>query len=429
MDFLDLPACTAARGTVRLPGSKSISNRVLLLAALAKGTTRVRALLDSDDTRVMLDALRVLGVGVVRVGDSDDYEITGVGGVFPVKQAELFLGNAGTAFRSLTAACALSGGDYVLKGVARMHERPIGDLVDALRLLGARIDYLEQTGFPPLHIHPATLAGDTTQVRGNVSSQFLTGLMMALPLRQRTTTIEVVGELISRPYIGITLAMLRRFGIEVAQDGWQGFSVPESARYQSPGEIWVEGDASSASYFLAAGAIGGGVVRVEGVGADSVQGDVRFADALALMGAQIDMGPNWIEARAPQSGRLQAITLDCNHIPDAAMTLAVAALFADGVATLTNIASWRVKETDRIAAMAAELRKVGAMVEEGADYIRITPPQKLLPNAVIDTYDDHRMAMCLSLVTLGGVPIRINDPACVNKTFPTYFDALARIAR
>ncbi|MDP1929231.1 MAG: 3-phosphoshikimate 1-carboxyvinyltransferase [Thiobacillus sp.] len=429
MDFLDLPASTAARGTVRLPGSKSISNRVLLLAALAEGTTVVRALLDSDDTRVMLDALRVLGVGVVRVSDSDDYEITGVGGVFPVKQAELFLGNAGTAFRSLTAACALSGGDYVLKGVARMHERPIGDLVDALRLLGARIDYLEQAGFPPLHIHPATLAGDTTQVRGNVSSQFLTGLMMALPLRQRTTTIEVVGELISRPYIGITLAMLRRFGIEVAQDGWQGFSVPESARYQSPGEIWVEGDASSASYFLAAGAIGGGAVRVEGVGADSVQGDVRFADALALMGAQIEMGPNWIEARAPQSGRLQAITLDCNHIPDAAMTLAVAALFADGVTTLTNIASWRVKETDRIAAMATELRKVGAKVEEGADFIRITPPKKLLPNAVIDTYDDHRMAMCLSLVTLGGVPIRINDPACVNKTFPTYFDAFARIAR
>lgn len=429
MDFLDLPAHRTAQGTVRLPGSKSISNRVLLLAALAEGSTRVRALLDSDDTRVMLDALRALGVGVMRMGDSDDYDITGVGGAFPVKQAELFLGNAGTAFRSLTAACALSGGDYVLKGVARMHERPIGDLVDALRLLGARIDYLGQAGFPPLHIHPATLAGDTTQVRGNVSSQFLTGLMMALPLRQRTTTIEVVGELISRPYIGITLAMLRRFGIEVAQNGWQGFSVPGSARYQSPGEIWVEGDASSASYFLAAGAIGGGAVRVEGVGRDSVQGDVRFADALALMGAQIEIGPNWIEARAPQSGRLQAITLDCNHIPDAAMTLAVAALFADGVTTLNNIASWRVKETDRIAAMATELRKVGAAVEEGADFIRITPPPKLLPNAVIDTYDDHRMAMCLSLVTLGGVPIRINEPACVNKTFPAYFDAFARIAR
>ncbi|MBW8370845.1 MAG: 3-phosphoshikimate 1-carboxyvinyltransferase [Thiobacillus sp.] len=429
MEFLDLPPSTAARGTVRLPGSKSISNRVLLLAALAKGTTIVRALLDSDDTRVMLDALRALGVGVARVSDSDDYEITGVGGAFPVKQAELFLGNAGTAFRSLTAACALSGGEYVLKGVARMHERPIGDLVDALRRLGARIDYLGQEGFPPLKIHPAEIAGDATEVRGNVSSQFLTGLLMALPLRQRNTTIEVVGELISKPYIGITLAMLRRFGVEIARNGWQGFGVPAAARYQSPGEIWVEGDASSASYFLAAGAIGGGPVRVLGVGRDSVQGDVRFADALAKMGAQIDMGPNWIEASAPRNGRLKAIDLDCNAIPDAAMTLAVAALFADGTTTLRNIASWRVKETDRIAAMATELRKVGATVEEGADYIRITPPEELIPNAVIDTYDDHRMAMCLSLVTLGGVPMRINDPACVNKTFPTYFKIFAGIAQ
>jgi 3-phosphoshikimate 1-carboxyvinyltransferase len=429
MEFLDLPASTAARGTVRLPGSKSISNRVLLLAALAKGTTIVRALLDSDDTRVMLDALRTLEVGVARVSDSDDYEITGVGGAFPVKQAELFLGNAGTAFRSLTAACALSGGEYVLKGVARMHERPIGDLVDALRKLGARIDSLGQEGFPPLKIHPAEIAGDTTEVRGNVSSQFLTGLLMALPLRQRNTTIEVVGELISKPYIGITLAMLRRFGVDIARDGWERFGVPATARYQSPGEIWVEGDASSASYFLAAGAIGGGPVRVEGVGRDSVQGDVRFADALAQMGAQIDMGPNWIEASAPKNGRLKAIDLDCNAIPDAAMTLAVAALFADGVTTLRNIASWRVKETDRIAAMATELRKVGATVEEGADFIRITPPEELTPNAVIGTYDDHRMAMCLSLATLGGVPVRINDPACVNKTFPTYFKIFSSIAQ
>jgi 3-phosphoshikimate 1-carboxyvinyltransferase len=434
MDFLDLPAQSAAQGTVRLPGSKSISNRVLLLAALAAGTTTVRALLDSDDTRVMLDALRALGVGVARQknldgSNSDDYAITGVGGAFPVKQAELFLGNAGTAFRSLTAACALAGGEYVLKGVERMHERPIGDLVEALRLLGARIDYLGQEGFPPLAIHPAELAGDTTQVRGNVSSQFLTGLMMALPLRQRRTTIEVVGELISKPYIGITLAMLRRFGVAIEQDGWQRFTIPAQARYQSPDEIWVEGDASSASYFLAAGAIGGGPVRVEGVGRDSVQGDVRFAEALALMGAQIEMGPNWIEARAPASGRLVSIELDCNHIPDAAMTLAVAALFADGATTLTNIGSWRVKETDRIAAMAVELRKVGATVEEGADYIRITPPQTLLPNAVIDTYDDHRMAMCLSLVSLGGVPLRINEPACVNKTFPEYFKVFAGIVQ
>ena len=428
MDFLDLPACTQARGTVRLPGSKSISNRVLLLAALSDGVTEVHDLLDSDDTRHMLAALRTLGVGVEDRGNNH-WRIGGVGGAFPVKQAELFLGNAGTAFRPLTAALALAGGDYVLKGVARMHERPIGDLVDALQQLGAQIDYLGNPGFPPLHVHPAALAGDRAQVRGNVSSQFLTGLLMALPLRQKTTTVEVVGELISRPYIGITLAMLRRFGVEVAQDGWASFTVAADARYKSPGEIWVEGDASSASYFLAAGAIGGGPVRVEGVGRDSVQGDVRFADALALMGAQITMGPNWIEARAPQSGRLNAIDLDCNHIPDAAMTLAVAALFADGVTTLTNIASWRVKETDRIAAMATELRKVGATVDEGADFIRITPPDRLTPNAVIDTYDDHRMAMCLSLASLGGVPVRINEPGCVAKTFPEYFKAFAEIAR
>jgi 3-phosphoshikimate 1-carboxyvinyltransferase len=428
MDFLDLPASTQASGTVRLPGSKSISNRVLLLAALSDGVTEVYDLLDSDDTRHMLAALRTLGVGVEDRGDNH-WRITGVGGAFPVKQAELFLGNAGTAFRPLTAALALSGGDYVLKGVARMHERPIGDLVDALRQLGAQVDYLGNSGFPPLHVHPATPAGDRTQVRGNVSSQFLTGLLMALPLRQQTTTVEVAGELISKPYIGITLAMLRRFGVEVAQDGWASFTVAADARYTSPGEIYVEGDASSASYFLAAGAIGGGPVRVEGVGRHSVQGDVRFADALALMGAQIEMGPNWIEARAPESGRLKAIDLDCNHIPDAAMTLAVAALFADGVTRLTNIASWRVKETDRIAAMATELRKVGATVEEGADFIRITPPEKLTPNAVIDTYDDHRMAMCLSLVSLGGVPVRINEPGCVAKTFPDYFKAFAEIAR
>jgi 3-phosphoshikimate 1-carboxyvinyltransferase len=428
MDFLDLPGYTHASGTVRLPGSKSISNRVLLLAALADGVTEVHDLLDSDDTQHMLAALRVLGVGVEDCG-GNHWRITGVGGAFPVRQAELFLGNAGTAFRPLTAALALSGGDYVLRGVARMHERPIGDLVDALKQLGAQIDYLGKPGFPPLHIHPAMQAGERAQVRGNVSSQFLTGLLMALPLRQTATTVEVVGELISKPYIGITLAMLRRFGVEVVQDGWQTFAVSADARYRSPGEIHVEGDASSASYFLAAGAIGGGPVRVEGVGADSVQGDVGFADALALMGARIEKGPNWIEARAPETGRLKAIDLDCNHIPDAAMTLAVAALFADGVTTLSNIASWRVKETDRIAAMATELRKVGAMVEEGADFIRIVPPQMLIPNAVIDTYDDHRMAMCLSLATLGGVPLRVNDPACVNKTFPQYFKVFAEIAQ
>ena len=427
MDHLDLPAHSRAQGTVTLPGSKSISNRVLLLSALASGTTRVRALLDSDDTRVMLDALRTLGVGVHRIGDSDDYDITGVAGAFPVKNAELFLGNAGTAFRSLTAACALSGGEYVLKGVPRMHERPIGDLVDALRRLGARIDYLGQEGYPPLAIHPGDLAGEATRVRGNVSSQFLTGLLMTVPLLGKTTRVDIEGELISRPYIGITLAMLARFGITVAQDAWSSFTVDANARYVSPGEIWVEGDASSASYFIAAGAIAGGPVTVVGAGSESVQGDVAFADAMEKMGAVIEKTANSITARAPVSGKLKGVTLDCNAIPDAAMTLAVAALFADGPTTLTGIASWRVKETDRIAAMAAELRKVGAMVEEGADYLRVTPPAALTPNAEIDTYDDHRMAMCLSLVSLGGVPIRIKDPGCVAKTFPSYFEVFASV--
>jgi 3-phosphoshikimate 1-carboxyvinyltransferase len=370
-EFIDLPPLMSAQGTVRLPGSKSISNRVLLLAALSEGVTDVRDLLKSDDTDRMLEALHALGVGVESLGDNA-YRVTGCGGNFPVKEAKLFLGNAGTAFRPLTAALALSGGSYELSGVPRMHERPIGDLVDALRQLGANIEYLGNEGFPPLKISPANLAGDTVQVRGDVSSQFLTGLLMALPLTGQTVKVEVVGELISKPYIEITLAMMARFGVRVERKEWQSFVVFGGQRYVSPKEIYVEGDASSASYFLAAGAIGGGPLRVEGVGRDSVQGDVRFAEALQKMGAIITMGPNWMEASGSANGKLNSIDLDCNNIPDAAMTLAVAALFADGTTTLRNIASWRVKETDRIAAMATELRKTGATVEEGPDYICIT---------------------------------------------------------
>jgi 3-phosphoshikimate 1-carboxyvinyltransferase len=427
LESIDLPPLISARGTVRLPGSKSISNRVLLLAALSEGVTVVRDLLKSDDTDRMLEALATLGVAVEALGDNA-YRITGCAGDFPNKDAKLFLGNAGTAFRPLTAALALSGGSYELSGVPRMHERPIGDLVDALRQLGADIRYLGNEGFPPLKISPAKLAGDTAQVRGDVSSQFLTGLLMALPLLGRTVKVEVVGELISKPYIEITLAMMARFGVTVLRDGWRSFTVAAGSRYVSPQEIYVEGDASSASYFLAAGAIGGGAVRVEGVGADSVQGDKRFAEELAKMGARITMGPNWMEASGPTEGKLKAIDLDCNHIPDAAMTLAVAALFADGTTTLRNIASWRVKETDRIAAMATELRKVGATVEEGADYIRITPPVQF-EHAAIDTYDDHRMAMCFSLAAFDGAGVRINDPKCVAKTFPDYFTEFAKVTQ
>ena len=420
-NFLDLPPLLSARGTIRLPGSKSISNRILLLSALAQGTTEVQNLLHSDDTERMLDALNTLGVQVESLGNNTCL-VTGCGGNFPAKEAKLFLGNAGTAFRPLTAALALAGGNYELSGVPRMHERPIGDLVDALRQLGADISYLGNDGFPPLEISPAKLVGDIVQVRGDVSSQFLTGLLMALPLLNRTVKVEVVGELISKPYIEITLAMMKRFGVNVQRDDWRSFTVTADSRYIAPeGVLFVEGDASSASYFLAAGAIGGGPVHVEGIGENSVQGDVRFAEALRNMGAIItSQNSNFIEVEAPASGKLKAIDLDCNHIPDAAMTLAVVALFAEGTTTLRNIASWRVKETDRIAAMATELRKVGATVEEGADFIRITPPQKV-HHAAINTYDDHRMAMCFSLAAFGAEGIRINDPNCVAKTFPDYF--------
>jgi len=437
--FLDLPPLVGAAGTVRLPGSKSISNRVLLLAALASGTTTIHDLLDSDDTRVMLDALRALGCGIDPAGST--LRITGLGGQMKPDETllPLFLGNAGTAMRPLTAALALLGGEFELSGVPRMHERPIGDLVDALTQLGCHIDYLGNPGYPPLRIHPvahADLALDAPiRVRGDVSSQFLTALLLALPLAARNNiVIEVVGELISKPYIEITLNLLARFGIAVRRDGWERFTIPAGSRYSSPGDIHVEADASSASYFIALGAIATGVsgqdgIRIEGVGADSIQGDIRFIDAAQQMGALVDSGPNWLEVRRG-AWPLKAIDLDANHIPDAAMTLAVMALYADGPSTLRNIASWRVKETDRLAAMATELRKLGAAVEEGPDFLKVTPPAAWTP-ASIRTYDDHRMAMCFALAAFNpsGVHVRIEDPKCVGKTFPDYFEALFSVAR
>jgi 3-phosphoshikimate 1-carboxyvinyltransferase len=429
MESLLLKPHTKASGTITLPGSKSISNRTLLLAALASGTTDIRDLLASDDTDRMLDVLQKLGIKMQKTGERD-WQVIGNHGTFDVKQTELFLGNAGTAFRPITAALAFLGGDYTLSGVARMHERPIGDLVDALRQAGADIEYLSNSGFPPLKISPANIdASKPIKIRGDVSSQFLTALLMAAPLTKQTVTIEVVGELISKPYIEITLNLMAKFGVKVERDGWQRFVIAENSNYKSPGRVYVEGDASSASYFLAAGAIGGGPVRVYGMTRDSIQGDKEFASALVQMGATNTWFDNWIECRTPIGSKLIAVDMDCNHIPDAAMTLAVAALFAEGTTTLRNIASWRVKETDRLTAMATELRKVGATVEEGPDYIVITPPEKLTPNAVIDTYDDHRMAMCFSLVSLGGVPITINDPGCVAKTFPDYFERFAQITQ
>ncbi len=433
MDYVDLGPYSGAQGTVRLPGSKSISNRVLLLAALAEGETTISNLLDSDDTRVMLDALEKLGVKLTR-GD-DVCIVQGTRGAFTAKTADLFLGNAGTAIRPLTAALAVNGGDYRVHGVPRMHERPIGDLVDGLRQIGARIDYEANEGYPPLRIRAGALSVDEPiRVRGDVSSQFLTALLMTLPLVRTAsgeTVVEVEGELISKPYIEITMKLMERFGVGVEREGWQRFTVPAGVRYQSPGAIMVEGDASSASYFLAAGAIAGGPVRVVGVGRESIQGDVAFADALTAMGANVTMAADWMEVRGVghDHGRLEAVDMDFNLIPDAAMTIAICALFARGTTTLRNIGSWRVKETDRIAAMAKELRKLGAKVDEGEDFLVVTPPARLTPNAAIDTYDDHRMAMCFSLVSLGGVPVRINDPKCVAKTFPDYFDRFDTLVR
>ncbi|MNX30610.1 3-phosphoshikimate 1-carboxyvinyltransferase [compost metagenome] len=440
--FLDLPPLAGAAGTVRLPGSKSISNRVLLLAALASGTTTIHDLLDSDDTRVMLDALRALGCGIEPAGAS--LRITGLGGQLPPSLGAtllpLFLGNAGTAMRPLTAALSLLGGEFELSGVPRMHERPIGDLVDALTQLGCRIDYLGNPGYPPLRIHPVShdelALGAPIRVRGDVSSQFLTALLLALPLAAaHDIVIEVVGELISKPYIEITLNLLARFGITVQRDGWERFTIPAGSRYSSPGEIHVEADASSASYFIALGAIATGVsgqngIRIEGVGAASIQGDIRFIDAAQQMGARVDSGPNWLEIRRG-AWPLKAIDLDANHIPDAAMTLAVMALYADGPTTLRNIASWRVKETDRIDAMANELQKLGATVEAGPDFIRVHPlPAAGWRPASIRTYDDHRVAMCFSLAAFNpaGVPVRILEPHCVAKTFPDYFETLFSVA-
>ena len=443
--FLDLPPLAGAGGSVRLPGSKSISNRVLLLAALSAGTTAIHDLLDSDDTRVMLAALRQLGCRIApdNVAAGQPVMVTGIGGRLPAgTSATLFLGNAGTAMRPLTAALAVLGGHFEMTGVPRMYERPIGDLVDALRQLGCAIDYLGAQGYPPLKIRApdfSRFGAQPIRVRGDVSSQFLTALLMALPLlaAERAIAIEVTGELISKPYIHITLELLARFGIAVKNDHWQRFEIPAGSRYRSPGSIHVEADASSASYFIALGAIAAdgahdGGITIEGVGQDSIKGDIRFVEAARRMGARIDSGPNWLRA-ARGAWPLKAIDLDCNHIPDAAMTLAVMALYADGPSTLRNIASWRVKETDRIAAMAAELRKLGARVDEGADFIRITPPAAPADwqAASIHTYDDHRMAMCFSLAAFNpaGLPVRIEDPRCVGKTFPDYFETLFEVAR
>lgn len=424
-DSLTLQPIALVDGTVNLPGSKSVSNRALLLAALAKGTTRLTNLLDSDDVRHMLNALQALGVNFTLSDDRTVCEVVGQGGALKAEgPLELFLGNAGTAMRPLAAALCLGANNIVLTGEPRMKERPIGHLVDALRQGGAVVDYLEQPDYPPLRLKGGFRGGEVA-VDGSVSSQFLTALLMTAPLAESDTRIVIKGDLVSKPYIDITLNLMATFGVEVENEKYRAFHIRGQQQYQAPGEYLVEGDASSASYFLAAAAIKGGTVKVTGIGRNSMQGDIRFADVLEKMGARVEWGDDFI---ACTRGTLNAIDLDMNHIPDAAMTIATAALFAKGTTVMRNIYNWRVKETDRLAAMATELRKVGAEVEEGHDFIRITPPAQI-QFAEIGTYNDHRMAMCFSLVALSSTPVTILDPKCTAKTFPDYFEQLGRISQ
>ncbi len=416
---LKLEPIARVSGEVQIPGSKSLSNRILLIAALANGRTTISNLLDGDDVTYMLNALGKLGVQTELSQDRQTCVVHGRGGPFSEVAGELFLGNAGTAMRPLTAVLCAGHGEYTLTGEPRMFERPIADLVDALSQMGGAIEYLATPGYPPLKIISNGINGGNVTIDGSVSSQYLTALLIASPLAEQDVIIQIQGDLVSKPYIDITLHVMQSFGVQVKNINYQEFRVERGQHYQSPGEIMVEGDASSASYFLAAGAIAGGKVRVNGVGSNSVQGDRLFGEVLAAMGAQISYGANYIEAEP--GATLSAIDMDLNHIPDAAMTIATTALFAKGTTTIRNIENWRVKETDRLSAMATELIRLGATVDEGKDYLTITPPDHL-PHVAIDTYNDHRIAMCFSLVALGGTPVTINDPECINKTFPTYFE-------
>ena len=423
MQSLTLKPTPIVEGVVQLPGSKSLSNRLLLLSSLARGATEVRNLLDSDDTRHMTAALQTLGISLQFYDSGTKCLVESNGGPFAVREAELYLGNAGTAIRPLCAALCLGKGSFTLTGEPRMLERPIAHLVEALRQLGADIAYMKAEGYPPLKIDAAGLQGGRVSIKGNVSSQYLTSLLLASPLAQGELLIDIEGDLVSKPYIDMTIDVMRRFGVTVENDDYRQFRVPGGQVYASPGNVLVEGDASSATYFLSAAAIRGGTVRVNGVGADSIQGDIRHADVLERMGAVVRRGPDYIEV---SKGELHGLDLDLNHIPDAAMTVAVTALFAQGKTVIRNIGNWRVKETDRLAAMAAELRKVGGEVVEGPDYLEITPPERIQP-AAIDTYNDHRMAMSFSLASLGGAEITIMDPGCVSKTFPEYFDVFRTV--
>jgi len=426
MNTLTLEPIEKINGEVNLPGSKSLSNRALLLAALATGTTKITNLLQSDDTRHMLNALKQLGIEYTLSNDKTECVVVGnAGPIRSDKTQELFLGNAGTAMRPLCAALCLGEGAYMLTGEPRMKERPIGHLVDALREAGAKLSYIENESYPPLQIEASGLQGGDVSIDGAISSQFLTALLMAAPLASDDTHITIIGELVSKPYIDITLHMMKVFGIEVENNDYKTFTVKGGQTYTAVETYMVEGDASSASYFLAAAAIKGGTVKVTGIGKNSIQGDIQFIDVLEKMGAKVEWGDTYVSVTKDS---LNAIDMDFNHIPDAAMTIATTALFCEGTTILRNIYNWRVKETDRLYAMATELRKVGATVEEGEDYLKVTPP-KHLNHAAIDTYDDHRMAMCFSLLALDPISVTINEPECTAKTFPTYFEVLASISQ
>lgn len=425
MEQLTLNPIDKINGEVFLPGSKSLSNRALLIAALANGVTKITNLLVSDDINHMLNALRTLGIDYTLSDCGTECTVVGNNGFFSTnKPLELYLGNAGTAMRPLCAALAASEGEYVLTGEPRMKERPIGHLVDALAQLNGDIEYIENKDYPPVKIHGKALSGNTITIDGSISSQFLTAILMITPLLANDTQIVIEGDLVSKPYIDITLDIMSRFNVTVQNNDYKSFSVSGNQSYQAVEKYMVEGDASSASYFLAAGAIKGGEITVHGIGKLSVQGDKHFADVLEKMGAEV----RWEDESITVIGKpLIAVDMDMNHIPDAAMTIATTALFAKGTTSIRNIYNWRVKETDRLNAMATELRKVGAEVIEGEDFISITPPS-VLTHAEIDTYNDHRVAMCFSLVALSDTPVTINDPKCTAKTFPDYFDKLSQIS-
>jgi 3-phosphoshikimate 1-carboxyvinyltransferase len=426
-----MPECLAleyrkrAQGSVQLPGSKSIANRALLLAALARGTTHLRNLLDSDDTRHMRTALRSLGVQFTETPTATGIDITidGIGGRFAAAKQQLFLGNAGTAMRPLCAVLAFSSGEFELTGEARMYERPIGPLVAALRQLGGEISYTADEGYPPLRIRGVRGKGSEVEIDGSLSSQFISALLMSLPLRPEETRVRLTGDLVSLPYIELTLKLMARFGVQVEKLSPREYRVGADAVYTSPGDFMVEGDASSASYFLAAAAIAGGSVRVNGTGLNSIQGDKDFARVLEQMGAQVEWGDDYIEVTR---GTLHGGDFDLNAIPDAAMTIATTALFAEGPTIIKNVYNWRLKETDRLHAMATELRKTGAVVEESRDALHITPPATIR-RARVATYDDHRMAMCFALLTFAPAGVEIEDPNCCSKTYPEFFTDFSHI--